>query len=190
MPEFFNIGANTFQAILFEGTNCIEFRYGTFSADLSGSDVTIGVENQNGSEGFAVDTATIMPGSCVRLCPAVISCACPWDLNGDAIVSIFDLIDLLLSFGPCQDCLADFDDNGSVNVMDLIEMLLNMGPCLALASPCPWDVTADGAVDNADVQDLLQTSARAPKTSRGTSTISGRCCPTSARVREGGGHEP
>ena len=69
VPEFPNSGANTFQAILFERSNCIEFRYGDFTADVSGTDVTIGVENQDGSDGFQVDASTITPGSCVSLCP-------------------------------------------------------------------------------------------------------------------------
>ena len=162
VPEFNLIGTNTFQAILFEGTNCIEFRYGTFSADLSGSDVTIGVENPDGSVGSAVDTATISPGSCVQLCPVALSCVCPWDLNGDATVNVSDLIELLLSFGPCQGCPADFDNNGSVNVLDLIEILLNFGPCPALVAPCPWDVTVDGVVDEADYQSLLSNLGPCP----------------------------
>ena len=70
VPEFPNSGANTFQAILFERTDCIEFRYGDMTADLlDPTDITVGVENQDGSDGFQVDQTLIVPGSSRSLCP-------------------------------------------------------------------------------------------------------------------------
>ena len=54
---------------------------------------------------------------------------CPWDLNGDGIVNVLDLIELVMSFGPCEGCPADFDDDGFVNVVDLITLIMNFGPC-------------------------------------------------------------
>ncbi len=75
---------------------------------------------------------------------------CPWDLNGDNIVNVLDLIELVMSFGPCEDCPADFDDDGFVNVLDLIALIMNFGPCPG--TPCVWDVNGDGVVDQADVQ--------------------------------------
>ena len=74
VPEFTTIGANTFQAVLFEGSNCIEFRYGAFTATPGtppAADVTIGIENQDGTDGIQIDGATIAPGSCVSFCPSV-----------------------------------------------------------------------------------------------------------------------
>ncbi|MHC4413828.1 MAG: nidogen-like domain-containing protein [Planctomycetota bacterium] len=68
VPEFPNSGANTFQAVLYEGSNCIQFRYGPFTADTSGTDVTIGVENQDGSDGAQVP-GPVAEGDCVELCP-------------------------------------------------------------------------------------------------------------------------
>jgi hypothetical protein len=79
VPEFPNTGANTFQAVLFEGSDCIEFRYGSMTADSSGTDVTIGVENQDGTDGYAV-AGPVVPGQCVSLCPfeiLLIECGCP-----------------------------------------------------------------------------------------------------------------
>ncbi len=65
----------TFQAVLFEGTNCIEFRYGT---DLFVALPVVGVENQDGTVGTNVRLAEAAPGGCVRLCPTgPISCAPP-----------------------------------------------------------------------------------------------------------------
>ena len=54
----------------------------------------------------------------------------PGDVNGDGVVNVLDLIDLLLCFGqpagpPCD--LADVNGDGTVNVLDLIELLLNFG---------------------------------------------------------------
>jgi hypothetical protein len=57
---------------------------------------------------------------------------CPWDLNGNGYVWIFDFLLLLFGWGPCDDpgdCPADFDGNGSVGVMDLLELISAWGPC-------------------------------------------------------------
>ncbi|MEE9131275.1 MAG: hypothetical protein V3T84_14740 [Phycisphaerales bacterium] len=40
-----------------------------------------------------------------------------------------DLLSLLVSWGPCKGCLADFDSNGSVGAADLLALLVNWGPC-------------------------------------------------------------
>ncbi len=78
---------------------------------------------------------------------------CPWDLNGDGVVNVLDLIELVMSFGPCEGCPADFDDDGFVNVLDLIALLLNFGPCPG--TECVWDVNGDGIVDQLDVQAVI-----------------------------------
>ena len=54
----------------------------------------------------------------------------PADVNGDGVVNVLDLIELLLCFGqpanpPCD--AADINGDGSVNVLDLIELLLAFG---------------------------------------------------------------
>ena len=57
---------------------------------------------------------------------------CPWDLDGDAVVGVPDLLSLLASWGPCppkEDCPADFDNTGDVGVKDLLFLLGNWGPC-------------------------------------------------------------
>lgn len=55
----------TFQAILFED-GCIDFRYGTpYTTDSD----TIGVENQDGSDGTDAGSNTHVPGDCVHICP-------------------------------------------------------------------------------------------------------------------------
>ncbi len=77
---------------------------------------------------------------------------CPWDLNGDGVVNVLDLIELVMSFGPCEDCPADFDDDGFVNVLDLITLIMNFGPCPG--TECVWDVNGDGVVDQADLDQV------------------------------------
>jgi hypothetical protein len=55
---------------------------------------------------------------------------CPWDCNGDDVINVLDLIELLLCFGqpgtpPCE--AEDINGDGTVNVLDLIELLLRFG---------------------------------------------------------------
>lgn len=57
---------------------------------------------------------------------------CPWDLDGSGSVGATDLLSLLVTWGPCDDCddcPADFDDNCTVGATDLLAMLVNWGPC-------------------------------------------------------------
>ena len=55
---------------------------------------------------------------------------CPEDINGDGVINVLDLIDLLLCFGQsavpgCE--TEDVNGDGSVNVLDLIDLLLEFG---------------------------------------------------------------
>jgi hypothetical protein len=75
-----NSDSNTFQAILFEGSNCIEFRYGAFTPEQFSGDYTMGVENQDGTDGEAIDPQTVQEGDCISFCPLFtdpIECAPP-----------------------------------------------------------------------------------------------------------------
>lgn len=54
----------------------------------------------------------------------------PGDLNGDGVVNVMDLLQLLGEWGQCDDCnhcAADLDDNCNVNVIDLLLLLGNWG---------------------------------------------------------------
>ena len=55
--------------------------------------------------------------------------ACPWDLDGNAVVGVSDLLSLLADWGPCKGCPADFDGNDHVGVSDLLALLAHWGPC-------------------------------------------------------------
>ena len=55
---------------------------------------------------------------------------CPTDINGDNVVNVLDLIDLLLCFGQpaVPGCEAeDINDDGMVDELDLIDLLLAYG---------------------------------------------------------------
>ena len=54
---------------------------------------------------------------------------CTWDLNGDGIVAILDLLALLAAWGPNPGDPADFDGDGTVGILDLLTLLVNRGPC-------------------------------------------------------------
>ncbi|MHC5005929.1 MAG: hypothetical protein ACYTGF_01070, partial [Planctomycetota bacterium] len=56
---------STFQAVLFADTNCIEFRY----RKVALISPTVGIENQGGTDGLAIDPASIECGDCIRFCP-------------------------------------------------------------------------------------------------------------------------
>ncbi len=74
IPQFGDTDSNTFQAVLFEGSNCVEYHYGSITAGMS---VTIGVENQDGSAGVGVDSTTVGAGSCISICPIAGENPCP-----------------------------------------------------------------------------------------------------------------
>jgi hypothetical protein len=47
------------------------------------------------------------------------------DANGDDVVDVSALLEILASWGPCPGCPGDFDDNGIVDVDDLLVVLAN-----------------------------------------------------------------
>ncbi len=42
---------------------------------------------------------------------------------------VADLLSLLVNWGACKGCPADFDGNDTVGVSDLLILLANWGPC-------------------------------------------------------------
>lgn len=57
-----------------------------------------------------------------------IRCTCP-DLDGDGVVGVTDLLDLLGNWGPCPGCAADLNSDGVVSTVDLLELLGSWGGC-------------------------------------------------------------
>lgn len=54
---------------------------------------------------------------------------CPGDLDGNNVVDVFDLFELLNAWGACPGCPADLDGNEIVDVFDLFELLGAWGSC-------------------------------------------------------------
>ena len=136
VPQFADNDSNTFQAILFEGSNCIEFRYLNFTPEDFGGDYTIGIENQDGSDGQSIPGADVFPGDCKVICQELVKSpcvpSCPADFDNSGAVDVKDLLFLLGAWGPCPkqgDCPADFDNSGAVDVKDLLFLLGAWGPC-------------------------------------------------------------
>ena len=71
---------------------------------------------------FHSDDVTVL----LNLCTAQV---CPGDLNADGVVNVLDLIELVMSFGPCEGCPADFDGDGDVDAADLAQLLGAWGIC-------------------------------------------------------------
>jgi hypothetical protein len=81
VPHFSGSGPATFQAILSETSNCVEYRYGT---PLTPNSPTIGVENADGSAGFPGGFGPpVASGDCLVICPAGNPCPTEIDVNVD-----------------------------------------------------------------------------------------------------------
>ncbi len=54
---------------------------------------------------------------------------CPSDSDGNGVIDVEDLLDLLAAWGPCPGCPEDSDGNGVVDVEDLLDVLAGWGLC-------------------------------------------------------------
>jgi hypothetical protein len=55
---------------------------------------------------------------------------CPVDINGDSMVDVVDLVEVITSWGACAaPCPADVNGDGVVDVGDLVAVVLGFGPC-------------------------------------------------------------
>jgi predicted outer membrane repeat protein len=55
--------------------------------------------------------------------------ACPWDLDGNALVDFADLAALVGAWGACPGCAADFECDLATDVNDFLALLQRWGPC-------------------------------------------------------------
>ncbi len=158
VPRFLVSDSNTFQAVLFEGTNCIEFRYGAFTPIGPGRDATTGVEKHTGTVGTAVDPATLSTGSCVRLCASGLApdacelSGCPGDANNDGRVNFDDVVAVLANWGDAGP-IGDADRDNLVDFDDVLSVLANWG-CGSVTA-CTGDADGDLAVTFSDVLSAL-----------------------------------
>jgi hypothetical protein len=61
--------------------------------------------------------------------------ACPWDLDGDGLTGITDLLSLIVAWGTNPGGPPDLDGDGTVGIADLLELLSAWGPCPG-TGPC------------------------------------------------------
>jgi hypothetical protein len=55
---------------------------------------------------------------------------CPADTDGDGMVNVADLVNVILDWGPCPaGCPGDVSGDGQADVEDLVQVLLAWGPC-------------------------------------------------------------
>lgn len=81
---------------------------------------------------YRVIAATVDLGAYERQDAAEEPDSCIGDVNGDLLVDVFDLIELLSAWGPCPDGHpGDFDENDAIDVFDLIALLDAWGACPA-----------------------------------------------------------
>ncbi len=128
LPQFAQTDTNTFQAILYEGSNNIEFRYGVITTPVAG-DVTVGVENADGTIAVSQDatslgsdvsllfTRTVLPSACDAN-------ACRVDFDGSGTVDPDDLSNYITCFFTVPPCnFADFNNDGNVDPDDLSDVI-------------------------------------------------------------------
>lgn len=83
VPQFANTDMNTFQAVLFEGSNNVELRYGNFTPQAFAGDYTAGIENATGTAGIGLDTSTLAPGDSHLIELVVQPSPCPIPVDVD-----------------------------------------------------------------------------------------------------------
>ncbi|MDG2199981.1 MAG: FG-GAP-like repeat-containing protein [Phycisphaerales bacterium] len=54
---------------------------------------------------------------------------CVGDTDGDQVVDVSDLLDVISNWGACNGCTCDFNLDGMVDVMDLLEVIGSWGLC-------------------------------------------------------------
>lgn len=123
VPRGFDVDSNTFQVILHEAGQMIDFRYGTVSGSFDGQTV-IGVEDADGRRGTMFDaTSPFIGGSCLRWSSiAGPSACCPADFNGSGTISVQDIFDYLATYFS-GNLTADFNRSGEVSVQDIFDFL-------------------------------------------------------------------
>ncbi|MBK9188381.1 MAG: hypothetical protein IPM33_05430 [Phycisphaerales bacterium] len=87
VAQFGNTDSNSFQAVLFEGSNNIEFRYGQITPETPVGDYTAGIENIDGTIGHTFPAGELGGGFTARMftyIPGENPCggSCPWSSGG------------------------------------------------------------------------------------------------------------
>jgi len=156
VPQFFMTDSNTFQVVLFESSNCVEFRYLQITPQATAGDYTIGVEDRPGTRGTSVNPATVSSGSCLRLCPVATPAGCQTtgcrgDADHNGSVNFSDITIVLSNWGGAGP-VGDANGDLLVNFADITSVLSNWG---CAPGACAGDANADRAVNFADITAVL-----------------------------------
>jgi len=114
---------HTFQAVLFEGTNQIEFRYLLLPAIAGVVTPSVGIENSTGTIGNSIDPASLITPACRNFAASTPSnpCnVCPCDWNHDTFLNSQDFFDFLVALFNNN---ADFNNDGITNSQDFFDFL-------------------------------------------------------------------
>ncbi len=139
MPGGWFAATDTFQVVLFEGTNRIELRYGEIDDRSSGpfglpgdvTDVTVGLKDLQGFSTLQIPSASLFPPSpqSFSLTPvstpgACSNTPCLPDFNNDGVLNADDLGDFITGyFDNPADPRADFNADGVINADDLSDYI-------------------------------------------------------------------
>ena len=56
-------------------------------------------------------------------------CGCVGDFDGDGLVGVTDLLQLIGVWGECDSCEEDLDGNGIIDVSDILQLISSWGEC-------------------------------------------------------------
>jgi hypothetical protein len=111
------LGGGAYGAAMLRSTGTTPGRPVASDFDADG-DPDLAVENRDSD-----DVSVLMNQSCKPAEP------CPWDIDGDGMVSVTDFLELLAAWGPNPGHPADIDGDGTVGVTDFLQLLANWGGC-------------------------------------------------------------
>jgi hypothetical protein len=90
----------------------------------------VGDLNADGRDDIVTANLSVIPGpGSASVLLNISSIPCPADFDGDGLVNISDLLDLLAAWGGCPGCPTDLNGDDQVNVSDLLLLLAAWGPC-------------------------------------------------------------
>lgn len=141
VAQHLNSDSNTFQVILYEGTNRFEFRYGSITFETPVNDYTIGYENAGGTAGASIPGAEIGSGNTARLgtnanpcpqgstgaccrgatCEVSTAAACTGFASAFSGTGTVCNVFATNNLSPC--CLADFNHVGGIGIQDIFDFL-------------------------------------------------------------------
>jgi hypothetical protein len=117
------VDSNTFQIVLFEGTNNAEVHFGAINtATPAGTGYGSGLENADGSQSVVVPLASVVSNGSLLFTPTPDPCFCPGDFNQNGTVSVQDIFDFLAAYFSGNPA-ADVNNSGGVTVQDIFDFL-------------------------------------------------------------------